>query len=735
MACAIAVGARVADRWAFLRGRQVRAGIWFGLIAIVANTFSADVGDMGILVGLIDAPPMVAGFFFGPVAGVVAGAIAALERAATPLWGVGAATWGRCSLATFFVGAYAAALGKWVFDGKRPSVVTALVAAAFGEVLHLAINSLFGLNELAVTIEIIVAAVTPMTVGSGLAAGLSAFACAGWGGWRHNFASSLTLAFVMFGVAFGTVIFVSAGNAERQSAEMLDKARRDTAANYDDQIGYMLHCNARALASNLRRAQAIPLAQINEWARFYDVDEINVVDSNGVFVASNDPLVACGRLNLFTVSEELAPYRALLTGESAFVKQKFRASVSDPSHRYKYIGVRLPEGGILQLGYGWDRLAREFGEFFVPMFREARVGREGYFLVSAPDGRVAECSGHSAAAGRALADLGILPEHQALPAREIFPARVMGVWSRCVRCDDVGPWRVYAVLPFVETQGPALLTCLITGLVLFLFCVVFRLVFIRFHRAQEKIDALRAVQEQKRTAELAMARTIQVSALPVSFPSESDFRIFAKMVTAREVGGDFYDFYPLPDQRILFLIADVSGKGVPAALFMMRAKATLRSAVFECGGNLAEAVRQANDNLSDHNDAEMFVTAWIAAYDRTTGEVEYVNAGHNPPLVKRADGSAEWLRARNGLVLAALGGQRYSAHRCRLAPGDSLFLYTDGVTEAMNGAGQQYGEKRLEAALRNSGRDFITEISRQIDDFVDGFEQSDDITMLALDVL
>jgi len=734
MAALIALGVRVADRWAFLKNRPVRTGVWFGLLAAFANTFSADVGGMGISVRLIDAPPMVAGFFFGPVAGVVSGSIAAFERTLTPLWGVGVATWGRCSLSTLLVALYAAALGKWVFDGKRPPVLAAVVTAAFGEVLHLSLNGLFGLGHLAETIEIIVAAVTPMTVGSGLTAGLSAIACDGGQNFRKNLFATPAPLFLLFGLAFGLVIVGSAVAAGRYSASALEQAIQDIETRLDDQIGYMLHRDAAALASQIRAPRPESRQQVGKWAEIYDVDEINVVGTNGIIVASNEPAVDVGKTDFFGNPTVKAPYRELMTGDRLFVKQRFRPSVEDPDNLYKYIAVRLPEGGLLQMGYSWKHLMTEFREFFFPMFVDTNVGKTGFYVIAGRRGRIVErVAGHPEANGKTLRDIGFTPGNLSVSAGTLFPARVFGVWSRCVFYDRIGGWRIYAVLPFAETQGPALFLCLATGFILFLMCVLFRLVMIRFRRAQDRIDALRAEEEKRRADDMRLAHQIQKSELRTSFPETDAYRLFASMKPAREVGGDFYDFYTLDDGRFVVTIADVSGKGVPAAFFMMKAKEKLKNCLHR-EPSLVAALAAANRTLVRNNEAEMFVTVWIGLYDPATGMLEYASAGHNPPLLHHADGSVEWLKVRPSPPMAAVDGVTYRSQMAQLQAGDSLFLYTDGVTEAQNAQHELYGDDRLEAAVRRAEDAFVTEIGADVDRFVAGADQADDITMMTLDI-
>ena len=213
--------------------------------------------------------------------------------------------------------------------------------------------------------------------------------------------------------------------------------------------------------------------------------------------------------------------------------------------------------------------------------------------------------------------------------------------------------------------------------------------------------------------------------------------LFASMEPAREVGGDFYDFYFTGPGRLAFLVADVSDKGVPAALFMMRAKTILKN-LAQSGRPLADVVREANDALCEGNAANMFVTAWVGEIDLAAGTVRYVNAGHNPPLVLRAkDGSAEYLRSRPGLVLGAMPGAKYRAETLALEPGDAIYLYTDGITEQTDESGELFGEERLRSFLECGG--FLAHpeactgtVLAGVEAHAAGTEQSDDRTQLLL---
>ena len=252
------------------------------------------------------------------------------------------------------------------------------------------------------------------------------------------------------------------------------------------------------------------------------------------------------------------------------------------------------------------------------------------------------------------------------------------------------------------------------------------------------LKGLIAESEHRMHQDLVTAQTIQESALPSTFPPFPDvheFDIYASMDAAREVGGDFYDFFLINDHTLGFLIADVSGKGIPGALFMMKAKAELDNYI-QTGMDLAEAIQTANYRLCEGNDAGMFVTVWAATLDFRSGVLTYVNAGHNPPLL-RHEGTWTWLDRRSGLFMGTFEKAKYKSFELRLARGDALLLYTDGVNEAFNTDEEEYGNKRLEDFLCDHAtlhpREVVTGLRASVAKWATGAEQSDDITILALE--
>lgn len=245
-------------------------------------------------------------------------------------------------------------------------------------------------------------------------------------------------------------------------------------------------------------------------------------------------------------------------------------------------------------------------------------------------------------------------------------------------------------------------------------------------------------EKERIGAELSVATHIQASMLPCifpAFPNRREFDIYATMTPAKEVGGDFYDFFLVDDDHLAVVIADVSGKGVPASLFMVIAKTLIKDHT-QSGKPPEEVFTEVNRQLCEANDENLFVTAWMGVLEISTGKLVYVNAGHNPPVIGRKNGETEFLRSRPGFVLAGLDFTKYRAGSLELMPGDLLYLYTDGVTEAMNTAQELYGEERLkrtlDANVSAAPEEIFKAVKKDLDDFVADAPQFDDITMLAM---
>ena len=253
-----------------------------------------------------------------------------------------------------------------------------------------------------------------------------------------------------------------------------------------------------------------------------------------------------------------------------------------------------------------------------------------------------------------------------------------------------------------------------------------------------KITQITAEKERIGT-ELALATRIQADMLPnifPAFPDRLDFDIYATMTPAKEVGGDFYDFFLIDETHLGMVMADVSGKGVPAALFMMVSKILVQNFAMT-GRSPAEVLRSVNDQICANNREEMFVTVWFGILDTETGIVTAANAGHEYPAVRHTGGKFELLKDKHGFVIGGMEGVRYKEYELKLTPGSKLFLYTDGVPEATNAQNELFGTERMLDAL-NKDNDaspdvILNNVHEAVDCFVRNAEQFDDLTMLCLE--
>ena len=255
------------------------------------------------------------------------------------------------------------------------------------------------------------------------------------------------------------------------------------------------------------------------------------------------------------------------------------------------------------------------------------------------------------------------------------------------------------------------------------------------------VEQVRTVTAEKEriSSELQMAAAIQSSMLPhifPSFPDRKEFDLYANMNPAKEVGGDFYDFFLIDDDHLCMVIADVSGKGVPGALFMMISKVILQNCAF-LSDSAEEILAQANSAICANNQADMFVTVWIGILEISTGKLTAANAGHEFPVLKRAGGKYELYKDHHGFVIGGMPGMKYRQYELQLHPGDRLFVYTDGVPEATDADSQLFGTDRMLSALNEKDaadpKEVVQVVHEAVDRFVKDAEQFDDMTMLCLD--
>ena len=493
----------------------------------------------------------------------------------------------------------------------------------------------------------------------------------------------------------------------RRMETMLKSAETGYSAVIDGEIDAALRNVGGAIVNVLgRKCVTQSVERMQDLAKVFNVDEINIVDRRGIVIGSNLPAVMGFDFNTDSLTRE---FMSLTNATTTLVSQPFRDGVVNPDMFCKYYGISFPShDGFLQLGMTVESLRQNMYSY-TPEEAD-QILKDWHFSV-------------------------VGWYERADQDRDFEQGRIIRRWSaahgeRIVgRYFDYRGYRYVAFLPegycYSQRNAAFAVTALVFGALVFFFAYIL----VRLAKASVKLEKMHAAAEARTAADLALARTIQMSALPSAdgaFMEHLEFSLFAECCPAREVGGDFYDFFHLSDGRIAFLVADVSGKGIPGAMFMMEAKNVIKNCLVGFA-DLAEAVAEVNRRLCAGNRAELFVTAWIGVLDGT-GSVEYVNAGHNRPFIRRADGSIEKVTGKGGRFLGMFEDASYRSNTLSLGRGDVLYLYTDGITEAMNARGEQFGEGRLRAEIAACKR----RIRNVVAEFVAGAEQSDDMTSMAI---
>ena len=764
------------------KAKQFIIGVLFGLMAIFATTSLGgfDVGD-GTIMNVRDAAPLCAGLIFGAPAGIIAGIIGGVYRFVAVYFDLaGTYTQIACSVSTVLAGLIAALLRRFMFDNKKPTWLYGMGIGMVTEVLHMLMIFFTNMDDAVNAFEFVKICTLPMVLGNGLAVGIAVFFVALIGRERfglkkeqkqisQTFQGWLLVCIVIAFVAtssFSSVL--QTGMSEVQTNKTIEMSLSDVYQDILDESNENLLKKTESINAEYKNG-----ASLSYLAEKYNVIEVNIIDETGYIVDTNNSEFLGYDMRNGEQSNEFVT--ALLVNKEPEYVQDYRPTAYDDVTFRKYGAIALDGGGFIQVGYDSTQFSADIDKYVKSVSRNRHVGNSGFVAICDENfNLVTDQRGYE---GAELQRIGITFDRDAIAQGEIFEALVYGKEYLCAYRFVAG-YYIIGAMPKVEAMFMKEVSVYVnTFMEILIFAALFVLIYFLIKkiiidnlrkinkglsqitngnlnvtvdvRSNEEFASLsddinQTVGTLKRyikeaaariDKELEFAKQIQYSSLPTVFPKSNAFRLYAEMITAKEVGGDFYDFYMLSDSTIAFLVADVSGKGIPAAMFMMRAKTVIRD-LAERGLEPDEIFTIANEKLCENNDAGMFVTAWLGILDTKTGVMKFANAGHNPPLFKRNGEDFGYMKARSGMLLAGMEGIKYRKNELQLMPGDKLYLYTDGVTEATDNNTQLYGEERL-LEFVNSLEEIEPEslckaIKEDVDKFVGTAPQFDDITMLAI---
>ena len=792
--CILVLGIYLVDKYTSFKKlsyitKQIIIGVIFGCSSAFASSYGVE--WLGAIVNVRDAAPLSAGLIFGAPAGIISGFIGGLYRWFSVYWGGGTYTRLACSIATILAGFMAGGLRKLMFDNKKPTWGYGVCIAVVCEVIHMILIFVTNMNNSSDAFEFVKGAAGPMILGNAVAVGCSILFVSLLnyeGVFRkkgeriaNTFQRWLLICIII--AYFVTSVFtfiLQNGMVNIETQEVFTMAINDVESDIKEKSNKKLLDIAFAVKEEYEHNPNISLTLL---ADEFGIKEINVVNSSGLITNSTELDV----INTYNMNsaEQSKEFVDKLKVQESFV-QDYGPRGKDSSVWRKYAAVNLTNGGFIQVGYDAEQFHETLNEFVVDITKNRHVGTSGFVAVC-DDNLDLVLNEDNEYKGVHISYIGIIPPDEMLNRKtstELYYADIVdGKTNQSARYmyvfKFIEGYCIIAAMPEAEAvfmRDASIYTSIFMQVLVFAVLFIFIYILIKrviINNIKKINDTLEQITEgnlnvvvdvrsneefsslsddinstvstlKKYIAEAAAridkeleyAKQIQLSALPTNFPSKEDYRIFAQMIAAKEVGGDFYDFYKLNDTTIAFLVADVSGKGIPAAMFMMTAKTIIKD-LAERGLPVDEIFTLANEKLCENNESGMFVTGWMGILDITTGKLQFANAGHNPPLLKRADGSFEYLKTRAGFVLAGMEGIRYRSVDLTLQPGDRLFLYTDGVTEATNINNNLYGEERLQSFMNHNfekePKELLQSLKDNIDEFVGEAPQFDDITMLIFD--
>lgn len=761
--------------------RQIVIGVAFGILAIVGTEWGIPMN--GAMVNCRDAAVMCAGLLFGGPAGIIAGVIGGVERWIAVAWGVGSFTRVACSVSTIIAGFYSAFCRKVLFEGKRPIWTVALAAGVVMEVFHLMMVFLTNMAETDRALVVVKACTAPMIIANGVSVMIATTAVRIAERKKNSFIRGkltplsvtmqrwlIVVVIVVFLLSTSFAYVLQSRISENDIRISMEQATLDIAQDIDDASDAHMIEAAQAVLDDIKNSD-LDLGVI-AWKN--SLSEINIVNKDGIiFSTTNQSYIGFNMKS----GEQSAEFMCLLDGSQTTYVQDYRPITFDSGTSMKYAGI-VSDDGFIQIGYDTGAFQKQIDNQVALASKNRHIGQTGVVIIINEMGVVV--SGPEEYMGSRFSGLEYMKiieaENHVLNKGEFLGQQCYYLFH------EAEGYRIMAIEPIDEAMHLRNIAVYANSFMqVIIFAILFAMIIFFIQKkivrnvqrinaslaeitagnldtdvdvytnkeftllsdgTNQMVDAMKGFikeAEERVNAELEFAKNIQHSVLPSEFPPfagyEDYFDIYASMFTAKEVGGDFYDFYLVSKDVLSFVVADVSGKGIPAALFMMRAKTQLKN-LTENHLPLDEVFVKGNNGLCEGNDANMFVTTWQAKFNFANNMIQFVNAGHNPPLIKRADGQFEYVRIRKGLVLGAMEDIPYKSHEIEFNPGDTIFLYTDGVTEATDAHNELYGEDRLLNILNsrefNDMNDLCDTVKADVDLFVGEAPQFDDITMLAL---
>ena len=767
--------------------KQLIAGIVFGAVAVSATEFGVTIS--GATMNCRDAAPICAALLFGGPAGIIAGLIGGIERWYAVYWGAGQYTRLACTIGTIFSGFYGAMLKKHIFDNNIPRLDHAFASGFVCEIVHMLMIFVTNPDDMHKAFSVVKICTLPMTLTTAFAVMFAIMLVNLIKDKKTNdendrpllseiFQKNLLIVMLVAYLFTCVVSYVLQNHIAITDINNILKAnlqdvKNDISTTSDNNLLKI----TQIIADYLDQQSALSNEMLVYLAETNGVSEISYVDYHGfICYSTNSSYIG---FDMRTGGQSKAFMILLEDDDTVQFVQKLMPISYDSSISYKYAGICLKRGGFVQVGYDVQHFQEDITSELSIIANNRHVGESGSIVIIDENMKIvsaADSSFYGYEIPKENADALVNQE-----SNVVYKGNVNGT-EYYYMLEQVEGYYIIILYPASEADfardvslylNTFMEVIVFAGLfILTYFMVKFLVVknIIKVDASLNKItegnldtivdvkttqefeelsaginqtvDALKkyiADANARIDAELKYAADIQRSALPSMFhpfPEKADeFDIYALMDPAKEVGGDFYDFYILNKYILAFLVADVSGKGIPASLFMMRAKSIIKSYA-EAGFAVNDIFINTNYNLCEGNDAGMFVTAWMGFLDLRTGELVYANAGHNHPVIKRKNGEYEYLIGKPGFVLGGMEDIVFKAQYTTLMPGDEIFLYTDGVPEATNANNELFGDERLRDSLNRHCdlccRDLCEALHKDVDEFVGEAPQFDDITMLSL---